>query len=433
MDPGGREWPVRSVEADTHERWRGRLGRVAWGAAATGLLSFVGGVVLGSWFGDFVFDSSVAWFGGALAVALVRGVWPRAPTIERALLFRLEPDAAVLEGGPGARRIARVRIAQGFLLEPSTLGLVLDDGEELFIELSEREDAEEALDALALGATDRPLEVPLISLLDQGTSDRRIATMLAAAWVALPMSVVSLFTLAWLAEPAMRGRASVLGMLLASVLVAVTVVIDTLFYRAVRRAIAKVGADGITIPSLAGSRFVPYGAIARVEEDERGVVLITIEGERLELPVTFLKLGKQAALSARAGFAKRAMILDRIRQARARAGSSGVPEAKLARLDRAGRTKEAWRAALAGLGRSDYRTDPFTPEELAHVALDTGASPERRAAATVALRVVEAPELARVRVAADACLDEDLKVALERAAEGELETAALTRATARLR
>jgi hypothetical protein len=199
------------------------------------------------------------------------------------------------------------------------------------------------------------------------------------------------------------------------------------------RGVASIGADGVSVPAFLRSRFIPYSKIAAVAESPTGVTLTLDDGAIVTLRLSDQVLDDAAQITAREAHERRAMIVDRIGQARERAGNARVPEAKLARLDRAGRSIEAWSEALSSLSNADYRHEPFTADELTRIALDGEAAPARRVAATVALRVAKEPALERVRIAADACLDRDLKRALEQAAEGELELEQVSRIEKRAR
>jgi membrane protein implicated in regulation of membrane protease activity len=208
---------------------------------------------------------------------------------------------------------------------------------------------------------------------------------------------------------------------------------SALVYLLLRRFAARtatIGVDGVTIEQLIGRRFVPYAQIAAIDEDDKGVVLTTHDGERVPLRVSF---GKIAPFASDGSTERRAAILDRIRQARARAGEGKLGEAKLARLDRGERSVADWSNALARTRAAGYRVESFEADELVRIACDPEVLPERRVGATLALRGQAESEVARVRVAAAACVDEDLRRALEAAAEGEVAEAELARVTERMR
>lgn len=96
-------------------------------------------------------------------------------------------------------------------------------------------------------------------------------------------------------------------------------------------------------------------------------------------------------------------------------------------LSRNGRRLEDWRSDLTALVAEQGYRAPMTSRELADVAEDPRAPREQRLGAVLALAALppEAPERARIRVAIDTTADPKLRLALERAVEGELEEADL--------
>lgn len=96
-------------------------------------------------------------------------------------------------------------------------------------------------------------------------------------------------------------------------------------------------------------------------------------------------------------------------------------------LDRAGRSIEEWRAALSTLAddAQAYRGLSLGREALERVLYDATAPAERRIGAALALGDRE-----RIRVAAQNTANEHLRIALEKASDGELEDAAVEDAIA---
>src|SRR6185312_1710914 len=111
-------------------------------------------------------------------------------------------------------------------------------------------------------------------------------------------------------------------------------------------------------------------------------------------------------------------------------GGASLAQVDLDRLERGGRTVAAWRDDLASLlGESeDYRKRGLSAADLGALIEDAAAPVERRVAAAVALGARQRDEARRrVRIATQAAADDDLRLALERAAEGEIEAAAIER------
>lgn len=118
---------------------------------------------------------------------------------------------------------------------------------------------------------------------------------------------------------------------------------------------------------------------------------------------------------------------------RAWARATVDPRASLDALDRQGRTLDAWRQALRSLlANASYRQGSLTPDDLVATLHDPAASPERRFAAALCLRDVDAPAaVTRIRVAAEACASDELRDALERVALGTADDATAARVTGR--
>ncbi len=91
------------------------------------------------------------------------------------------------------------------------------------------------------------------------------------------------------------------------------------------------------------------------------------------------------------------------------------------------------RAHLAGLmDTSGYRAGAVTARDLGAVIDDATLSAEHRVAATLALRAAEPEEArTRARIAAAACADGELRAALDRAGDGEIDDGQLDRVVAR--
>jgi hypothetical protein len=305
-----------------------------------------------------------------------------------------------------------------------TLGLVLENGVELRFALESRREAEEALRSLDLHAATRPLEVRLISAASAGSSVGRVLGLIGGIALAPLVFVALALTLAALLSLDLRVALG-FGLPLLGLAGALSALLR---YFSPRR--GWIGVDGVTLERfLRRARIIPYSQMASVVEDDRGVVITTRVNERVHLRVSRepIEPGRRDDSASR-----RAAILERIRQARDLAAQSAVADAKLARLDRAGRTPDAWREALRRVRSEDYRIEPFEPDELVRIACDADVSPERRVGATIALRDLDATSVERVRIAARACVDDDLRAALEAAADGEITETRLARASARV-
>jgi hypothetical protein len=178
--------------------------------------------------------------------------------------------------------------------------------------------------------------------------------------------------------------------------------------------VAITGTDGITVRGVAGSRFIPFEGISSASYD-RGAVRLERRG------------GADVVLPAKAEPGE--LLAARVTEALERAGAR-VAEAKLAQLDRRDETIAAWRARVAAQhASSGYRDLGIDKDEILEVLDDPTCSPERRIAAALALSGDEDDRtVKRLRVAVDACANEELRAALELAAEGELDEPRLSHA-----
>jgi hypothetical protein len=208
---------------------------------------------------------------------------------------------------------------------------------------------------------------------------------------------------------------------------------------ALQRREVVVGTDGIAYKKTFRTEFIPYGSLASVEQDTRGARLILKDGRRILLPTRSagdrpLPLASRSAAPRTPAEAQRRVLVERIRAAMEAGGGSGMAQVAMDRLDRRGRSRQAWTEDLGKVlgADGDYRSALVSPEDLGGVIEDPSAPAERRVAAAVALAAREGEEARRrVRIAVEACADDDLRGALEAAAEGEIEEASLGRAMAR--
>ncbi len=181
------------------------------------------------------------------------------------------------------------------------------------------------------------------------------------------------------------------------------------------------GTDGVRIVWLGRGRFVPYGRITHIVENEDEVAIRDTDGAihaiRFVEPWWFRRSRWfLQALFGRQKLALAARMKEGLRAHQERQAESEVG----ALLVRGGRSKEEWLASLRDLGTRDtagYRTAKVPRDLLWQVAENPSASPEERAAAAVALRAqLDAEERARLSTLADATAAPKVRVALERAA-----------------
>ena len=187
-----------------------------------------------------------------------------------------------------------------------------------------------------------------------------------------------------------------------------------------------VGRDGIRIRWLGRSRFLPHRSIARVEKTDRGVVVHTVDGEAIDLPL------RPATKKVNDEWRDEALALfDRIERARERDDEGVAPEAKL--LEPEARATKEWVASLRDPGRMEtFRRGELDAAQLWRIVEDGDVEPRRRAAAAIALSTsLDDAAKTRLRVAASTSAEPKLRVALEAAADDD--EPAMARAIDRMR
>ncbi len=175
-----------------------------------------------------------------------------------------------------------------------------------------------------------------------------------------------------------------------------------------------VGADGLIVPGVLRDRFVPFADIVAVRA-ERSRVDIELRDHRL-------------SLSARED-AARAVAL-RVEDAMSARADGPTAEARLGQLGRGGRSVAAWREAAARAVRSGgaYRATGFSEDDLTALLGSSEAAAEHRLGAAMALAAGGDAQRENVRIAADACADPKMRVALEAIASGEVDEEAVEEA-----
>lgn len=194
--------------------------------------------------------------------------------------------------------------------------------------------------------------------------------------------------------------------------------------------LATVGVDGVEIRELGRRRFIPLDGVAGVGVTTLGVTLTMKDGAEIVLTT----LRHRGHDDLRVEVATREALARRIRGALAARKASDAGVTRVDTLERKGRTFESWREELTALGRdhAGYRRAGLGRDDLGRVLDDLAAPAEHRIAAAMALSSSDDEATRRrVRVAAAACADPDLRAALEAAAEAELEEALVERVVGR--
>lgn len=369
---------------------------------------------------------------GTMGSSLALLLGPTARTVMRPGVVSVEGAAITVDqrghDQQGNRRIYPMRdVVEGWLEEPDEVYLRMQGGETLVVKVTSTQEGERLLAAADLSASERVVRMPLTSAASTIPFGRGLAIL--GMVVLSPVAIFSAAVVAAMVKD-LAELFETSGVIGAGMVLAFTATLGFILYTliaALRRREVTVGTDGLVYRSTFGRDFIPYAQVTQVAADPRGVrvvrgsssvVLPTSEGALLPPP------GQSAALpSTAAGVKRRDALLDRIKGAMAARRVSGSVSANLTHLDRKGRPLLAWREDLQRLIKAPslYRGAGFAKSELAEVIEDPGASPERRVGAALALQVADPEETRRrVRVAVEACADDDLRSALESAAEGEV-------------
>ncbi|MDI1447430.1 hypothetical protein [Polyangium sp. 6x1] len=180
-----------------------------------------------------------------------------------------------------------------------------------------------------------------------------------------------------------------------------------------------VGSDGLRIGGLFGDRWIRHSLVRAIEEKQRALFLEVGEAGKPSRRIE-AATGDPSFIMAVAGRLRLAIALGSN-------GAGGPPVG--AELDPAGKSFTEWKDKLQSLLlHTGYRKSAVTYEELIAVVDDPDLPPGQRIGAAMALGIAKHPD-ARVRIglAADACADDAMKLALEEAAEGELDERTLRR------
>jgi hypothetical protein len=328
----------------------------------------------------------------------------------RPALLRVEDGALVVRRRKREERHPADSVLAG-LLTRHGIELHLADGRVLRIEMPFA-DAEATLEALALGPEHRRATLAL------GAEGRR----LAAGCIALPVGLVIVPFLGRFLEALIPGLPDLVPGIL---IFCVPFLLPWLARHLTAPADLVIGTDGLVLRRGGRPRHIPLESILSAEAAHGDLVLVLApraggaKREILRLP---------AGNADRAwGAAERILVAKRIA---AQPGAAPIPE-----LDPAGRPLPAWREALSRLrrGEGEYRRAQVREEDLLAVLQDGQAPAKLRIGAALALCEGAAATEARtkVRIAAGTCADEELRAALEAAAEEEIAEGAIRRVVER--
>lgn len=292
--------------------------------------------------------------------------------------------------------------------------IVLAGGDVLRLSLPNREAPAELVSALGFGADARR------TVLTTGDDH---AALSAGCWGVFHGSLLTVVATCGLAALAssVRPIGQILGYLIAGIFVGASVLIAKLL--APRRIV--VGTDGVLVEKAFRRLFIPLSSIRHVQTDHRGVVTVVT-------PSGGSKAGRgERAITLTSDTGRRAVALEqRIQDALALARPRRV-EAPSALIARGGRSIAEWREGLRRLvaGEGGYRGERVSIDALLRAAESPEAPVEQRVGAALAIGMSEDGEARKkLRVAVEGIADDTLRAAMDRAAEGEEDAAAIEEA-----
>lgn len=345
---------------------------------------------------------------GLSAVTVATQLWCWiAPRMRGSLA--VDAQGVHFERGFGTRHIPRARVEGGWLVhdrERAEVELQLRGGDVVSTSVYTPDEAHAVLDAAGVDPSKRALTMQL-----GGAAIRSAIAVGSLVPATCAASMVSLGVGALLRLPSVA-----LGFLIFT-LVALCVPLSLRVFGPPR---VQVGHDGVSVQEGFRSWFVPFDQIVNASSQGFDVVLVLRDNQ----------VRRIRAIGT--GASRRAALLERIQAGIMASRQPRDLSARLTVLDRNGRTLDAWKQALHAVvnDRDAYRHTGLTRDEIAAALDDPRAAPDRRIGAAYALSLSDKQQAAgRVRVAVDTIAHEPVRVALERAAEGELDEAVVTAAS----
>ncbi len=354
-------------------------------------------------------------FCSGIIALLVHGVSDGDQPETHQATVRVEAGALVVtsQGAP-PERVERADIECGWIDDRGRAIVRRKGGRELLLAGS-ADHAKRLLDELGLGATERAARLPIRSaagslgafigsMFGPGAA---LGTRFITGW-AFVLALLMPFGLSDAIRKFRVGSGQPLGIVVAGCIAIAAMFFASYLQRKLMRREVTVGTDGLSIRAGRKTEFIAKDAIRAVRDEPDVVALDLANGKTRYL------------VHAPGGDG----LGRRIQEAFAVDTTGGAAEAALARLDRGARSLDAWKKDLRELHEhaATYRDGALASDALASVVGDPAATRERRIGAALAI-AASADDAAkgRVRVAIDTCADEDLRIALEEAAAGDID------------
>jgi hypothetical protein len=401
---------ARSVRASPHGTAR-TLGRVTLGTLVTTCLS---GLVLSAIYPGAGPQPVMVLFGFLLmatvalsALTAMTQLWTWIAPARRASLV-IDAAGVHVTRGRWVRTIARSRVRAGWTVRDGAryrAELRARGGNVLSTTCESEAEANAVLDAAGVAADRRALTLQL------GGPLVNVGIALSSV---VPSSCVSGVLVATLGSLLPASASAAMGFLMFTLIAAGMPLALKLF----GPPSVQVGRDGVSVRAGLRQWFVSFSDLVGVRSTGVAISLSLRDGRVRTIPT----IGTRAAL--------RDALVERIQAGISQTESTIDLSARLAVLDRAGRSLEAWTDALRTVATDeDYRHSGLSRDELLAVLDDPHAPPERRIAATFALAHLDKGKaVERVRVVLESTAHEPVRVALERAAEGSLDEESLAAA-----
>jgi hypothetical protein len=312
----------------------------------------------------------------------------------------LADHAIVVERVRGREEMARTAITAGWVVPGVDGATVVElqhaNGDVIAAEVSSLDEGNQLLAAAGIDVRRRAVRVVLGGRWD--SLGYGIATLLFMLLQGAPVFVLMAIALR-LSPPVSAALA--LGILALS---------SVMGGRALGPGVITIGADGVSWRRGFSRGYFSWRELAEVDLwHGNEVMLRSHRGERVLL--SFSRRDPTRAVG----------VIELIRAAMVRAQSHVA--ANLDALDRGGRDLAEWTDAVRALLKgSAYRGAGIDRDAIEQALGDPESSPERRVGAALALTADGSPDSrTRVRVAAEACVDEPLREALIDVANGELD------------
>jgi hypothetical protein len=395
------------VWIDSPRVWRAhhRLARrLVWGAAAAAVLPLLLAGLVDRLWGVRLYDAVSYGFLLMSVLGIAALVAPRI-RVGAAAAVGVVGRHLVIVRGRKRERIPLADLAQGWASPVrGAVDLILRGGDTIHAVVPQGDDAERLLVAAGLDVSKRTMRLELGETLFLDLLTILLGPILLV-WIT-PL-IAHLARLPWeMNVPIFIGLFALLLKLVRATFGPAQVV---------------VGADGIIVEHGFRTRFVSHDRLAALAMKHDALDLTLTDGSRVRAHARHLTGEQRAELRAR------------IEAALAIFRRDDVAAGSLARLDRGGRALDAWRASLHAIleQHGSYRETPLTRDQLFEV-LESAASPvEHRLGAALSLSAAgDANVHARIRVAAEACANPRVRIALAKVADGGIDEGAIDEAIA---